>query len=85
MIDLETYAQIVDIPVSDIKSKKRFYEISAARQAYWYYLYQNGYGFSEMSRMFGFSHCNILQGVKRISNLIAMNDRYIQRFLKAIS
>jgi len=84
MIDLETYSNRINISVSEIKIKSRKRELVTARQVYWFYLHSFGYGFSEISRMFGWDYSTIIYSIQKIENLIIANDRYLKRYLEAI-
>jgi len=84
MIDLEIFAERIKIPVLEIKRKTRLKEIVTARQIYWFYLHSQGYGFSEIGRMFKMNHSTVLLSIRKIENLITVNDRYLKIYLDAI-
>jgi len=84
MIDLEEYAKRINIPISEINRKTRLQKLVTARFVYWFYLNSQGYGFNEIGRMFQRDHSMIIYGVRKIENLIAINDRYLTKYLKAI-
>ncbi|MCL2651554.1 MAG: hypothetical protein FWD60_11095 [Candidatus Azobacteroides sp.] len=84
MIDLQLYAELINIPILEIKRKTRLQELAMARFVYWFYLNSEGYGFGEIGRMFGWNHSSIIYGIRKIENLISVNDKYVKRYLKAI-
>jgi len=84
MIELEEYARRVNIPVSDIRRKTKLQEIMIARSVWWLYLHSLGFGYTEIGRMFDRPHCTVFGAVKRINELIEVNDKYLKKYLEAI-
>ena len=84
MIDLETYAERTGIPVSVIKSKTRKTETVVARQVYWFYLKSQGFGYSQIARIFEMNHSTVVHGIKKIEGFISVNEPYVGRYLDII-
>jgi len=84
MINLQTYSERINIPLSDIQSKSRKWEIVTARQVYSYFLRNNGYNLNEICRIFGLNHSTVLHGIKKTEDLIKINDKYLKIYLDAI-
>jgi len=84
MIDLETYAKSINIPIDKLKSKSRKREIVTARWAYWYYLQERRFTYEEIARIFNMNYSTVIYGVKKIRDFIELKDFYVERFLEAI-
>ena len=84
MLTLDEYSVKVGISVEELNSRRRFAEIVTARQVWWFYLRDNGYGLSEIGRMYSMDHATVWHGVKRIRDLIWVEDGYLDRYLGAI-
>ena len=92
MIDLTTYARRLKIPLRELKSRSRKAKLATARQVYWYYLYETGchrtkYGYtmSNIGKIFNRHNSTVTHGIKRVKDLMSLNDKYLNRFLEAIN
>ena len=83
MLTLNEYSINCGVSVKELKSRRRFAEVVAARQVWWYYLSRCGFGISEIGRMTGWDHSTVFSGIKRVCGLIEAKDRYVARFLDA--
>lgn len=84
MIDLETYANKINIPIDELKSKSRKREIVTARSVYWYYLWKRRFTYEEIARIFNMNYSTVIYGVKKINDFIELKDSYIERYLNVI-
>jgi hypothetical protein len=66
------FSQIVCVPELEILEGGR--KVSELRQLYWYILYQNGFGYSEIGRLCEKHHATVLFGVNRIVGLLSVKD-----------
>ena len=71
---IKQISQITKISENDILSKKRHKEISEARQLCCYVL-RKEHTLYKCAEIMGFSHSNVHACVKRISDLLSVNDR----------
>ena len=92
MTDLQTYCKRLKIPIRMLKSRSQKADIATARQVWWYYLYEVGchrtkYGYTmkAIGKMFNRHNTTVTHGIKRIKDLISLNDNYLKRFLEAIN
>jgi chromosomal replication initiator protein len=85
MIDIKKYSEIAGISIADLESKSRLTEIVIRRQVYWYYLKQHGLSYTEIGRMFKKEHATVMYGVKKIIDLIEINDPYVKIHLEFLS
>ena len=84
MIDLETYAHRIGIPVSDLISKSRETELVTARQVYWHLMMKNGYTHREAGKLFNRDHATVVHGINKINDLMSIGYSYLKRYLDAI-
>jgi hypothetical protein len=61
-----------DIDLLRIKSRKDIY--TEPRQVFFKVCIDMGYGFTELSRHFGFNHATILHANRKVNTLISIND-----------
>ena len=83
MLILEEYLKKVSVSVVDFQGRSRKPEIVAARQVWWFYLQNHGHGQSEIGRMFGRDHATVWHSIKRVRELISINDIYLSKYLDA--
>jgi chromosomal replication initiation ATPase DnaA len=86
MISIEDYCVRVEISKYEMMTAEYHYQkLVTARQVYWRYLHENGFNYSRIARMFNYlSHATIIHGIKRINNLIEINDKQTLRLVKAL-
>jgi len=84
MIELSTYAERLKIPVERITGRSRKREPVYARYVYFLYMRNLGYTYVEIAEKFDKTHASVIFGVKTVNELIEVNDKYLERFLKAI-
>jgi chromosomal replication initiation ATPase DnaA len=85
MISIKKYCKRAGIDKSELMAKHHYREHVTARQVYWRYLHENGFNYSRITRMFNYrSHATIVHGIKRINNLMEVNDEYVRRFVEAL-
>lgn len=72
MTTIQTFSDTLGI---DLLERTRKQETVTARQAVFYYLYeQEEKNYSEIGRLFGMKHTAVLHGVKRFKELLEIND-----------
>lgn len=84
IIPINEYCSKIGMPLEKLKSKSRKREVITARFIYWYHLRENRYTYEEIGRMFGMNHATVIHAVRTVDNFIAIDDSYIEKFLKAI-
>ena len=86
MTDLSTYCKRLNIPIRMLKSRSKKAKIVTARQVYWHHMYYTRKcTLGWIGLVFARTHSTVYHGIKRINNLISLNDKYIKRFLEAIN
>ena len=74
IIDLTDYAANLGLTVEELTGKYRKQLLCAARQAYWLHLHSQGYGYSEIGRMFNRNHVTVMHGIRRVKCLVETGD-----------
>jgi len=73
------------VKVEDILSKCREQHLVELRQCVWHVLYhREKKNYSRLGRFFGRDHATVLYGVKKVDNLMKVNDQQIQKVLNSI-
>jgi len=72
------FSKAVCVPEQDILGRERG-RLSDIRETYWLLLYENGFNYQEIGKLFGRTHATILSGVRRIRQLLESGDREITR------
>ena len=82
--ELKEYACRLGIPFEEIMGRSRKAEVVMARQVWWWFLRDLSFGYSEIGRMFGRDHSTVIHGVNRVSDLIRLNDEYLNRYFDVL-
>ena len=61
----------VDVILGDSRKK----EIVAARQLYWKLLRENGFSLEQIANLSGYSHSNVLQGIRVANERLEVKDK----------
>ncbi|MDR3059500.1 MAG: hypothetical protein LBU84_15365 [Prevotella sp.] len=71
------FSELVNIPIDVLLIDDRKAGINDARHVYWWLLRQSGYSHMEISRMCDRKRTTIINGIKRINELLLVNDMKI--------
>ena len=69
------FAEKTGFPVDDILSYSRKMELVAARQLYWKLLRENGFSLEQIANLSGYSHSNVLQGIRVANERLEVKDK----------
>ena len=69
------FAEKTGFPVDDILSYSRKMELVAARQLYWKLLRENGFSLEQIANLSGYSHANVLQGIRVANERLEVKDK----------
>jgi chromosomal replication initiation ATPase DnaA len=74
---ISEFSKLAGYPELDILGKGKRGHLCDARHVYWYILHKNGFNASEAARVSGVRHSSVIFAIKKVTDLLELNDNYI--------